>query len=142
MTEKIFHKQISKMKHCERVTGKETLQQLTDLMFTPQGIEFCIANNFPKIEDLRKLDNSFAISNNIFIDANGNLKNVGRIAVFGNSDIEIKYTNNDKSHHILAMHGAKVKIIAEGYAVVFVESKGATIEVEKKDMAKVFVREY
>jgi hypothetical protein len=136
---KIFHKKLKRIEHCEKITGKETIEQLAALMFTPQGREFCIENNFPYLGDLREIDKKELEKHNVYVDKNFTCTNVEKVAVFGNSHAVLNYDNVEKSYHVIAMHGAKVKIIASGYSVVFVESKGADIIVEKRDKAKGFV---
>jgi hypothetical protein len=140
--EKTIHKQLSKYKHCDKVTGKETLDDLATLLFTPQGIEFCIDNKFPNIDDVRKLDKDFCKRHNIVVDDYFEGENINRIAVFGKSNVVLRFNNLDCSYHILAMHGARVKVVAENYAVVFINSRDADIIIDKRDNAKVFIDEW
>jgi hypothetical protein len=140
MDAKIFHNKLSKMKHCDKVSGNETLQELVSLMFTPQGREFCIKYNFPKLEDLREFKDVLK-DYNVIIDDYCEFENIENIAVFGNSHAVLKYNDVGKSYRVIAMHEANVRIISEGYAVVAVEGIGANIIVEKKDNSKVFINE-
>ena len=60
----------------------------------------------------------------------------------GRSHAVLKYNDVNKLYHVLAMYGANVRIVAENYAVVSVESLDANVIVEKKDNAKVFVKKH
>jgi len=135
---KIFHKKLKRIEHCEKITGKETIEQLATLMFTPQGREFCIENNFPAMEDLLKIKGERTKELGVIIDSNLEFENRENIAIFGGT-VKLRY-NEIKRCRVLAMHGANVHIIAENYAIVLVESRGAKVVVTKKGNAKVVVR--
>lgn len=119
------------------LTGKQTNSELMRLIFTPQGIEFCTKYKFPDIDTFRIYKGVEAEQNSIYIDTDTSLHNVEYVLLVGNTNAVLTYDDPTKGHHVILMHGAKAKIKASGYAVVFVNNAEGKVETEISDYAKV-----
>lgn len=136
---KTTHSKAKALSACDMFSGNESKEQTIRLFLTPQGIEFCQKHNFPTLEDIRYFRGKVAERNGVYIDA-GPLKlhNAERIALIGNTEAELSYDDNTKRHIVVMMHGAKARITAKGYAVVFIyNASGCPVEVSTEDFAKV-----
>jgi hypothetical protein len=122
---------------CSLLKGDEDLEGLIRLFFTPQGIEFCTGYNLPTMETLRLFRGMQAARAGFYIDAAPvKLRNAANVALFGDlTRAELEYDDVGVRHLVVVMHGAKVKIKASGYTVVFVY--GDDVETEVLDKATV-----
>lgn len=136
-TENLF-KEAQKLGVCPMLQGSENAQQLMELFLSPQGTEFCLKNNFPDRKTFRSFRGLEAARNGIFIDAGPiHLQDRERIALIGQTDAELCYEDPTKRHVVILMHGAKARITAKGYAVVFVYNQGGQVETDAQDYAKI-----
>ncbi|MDR3246072.1 MAG: hypothetical protein LBT50_06520 [Prevotellaceae bacterium] len=124
---------------CGLMTGQEDFDGLMRLFFTPQGIEFCTKHNLPTIDTLRLFRGMQAARGGFYIDAPAKLKNPGNVALFGKTVAELEYDDTGVYHQVIVMHGAKAKITASGYAVVFVTNAGGEVETVINDNAKTLI---
>ena len=123
---------------CSLLKGTESTEELIELLFTPQGVEFCSKHNFPSMSELAAFRGEQASRGGVYINTPVQAKNCRRAALFGRDTIaELEYDDPTKRHEVLIMHGASVKIKASGYAVVFVTNAGGTVETDIRDSAKV-----
>lgn len=125
---------------CSMLTGEETTEQLMKLVFTPQGVEFCTKFKFPDLNTLRQYKGEQAQSSGIYVDTDVELDDPEDVLIAGDAVARLNYKDYSMSHHVIAMHGAKVVIKASGYVAVFVKNAGAELEVIKLDNAIVDVR--
>jgi hypothetical protein len=66
------------------------------------------------------------------------LKNPANVALFGKDTVaELEYDDTGVRHVVVLMHGAKAKIRASGYAVVFVTNINCEVETEVSDSARI-----
>lgn len=135
MTAKQILEQARRHGVCSKLKGTETTAELMNLIFTPQGVEFCLKHQFPSLDVFRAYKGCQAIDNGIYIDTDLNGHNMDRVLLVGDSNATLTYDDASKPHYVTLMHGAKAHIVASGYAVVFVSGKGATCEV--KNYAKI-----
>lgn len=135
MTTNKLYNEAKKFGVCSLLTGKETTAELMRLIFTPQGIEFCTKFNFPDINTFLQYKGTEAKQNGIYIDTDTKLHNVEHVLLVGNTNAVLTYDDPTKSHHVILMHGAKAKIKASGYAVVFVNNAGGEIDTQTNDNA-------
>lgn len=114
---------------CNKLTGQESTEGLCDLMFTPQGTEFCTKFNFPKLSDFRTFNQSILVRKNFYIDAKSvSLTNPNRVLIAGDTVAHLTYDDPTKRHEIIVMHKAKVVIRASNYAVVVVNNTDGIVE--------------
>ena len=116
---------------CSKSNAVTDWRTLAWLFFSPQGEEFCAEKNFPDINTFRLIAENVK-DFNVYVDA-GKLKRINdkNIAVIGDTEAELTYTDNTSVHKVYAMHGAKVNIIARNYAVVKVVNTDGDVRVNK-----------
>lgn len=111
---------------CDMFKGTEDMEQLAHLFASPQGIEFCLAANFPNLATLRLFKPFNPDRYGIYIDAGTiELKNPRMAILIGRTNATIE-CNMCSSHTIVAMHGASATILASGWAVVRTEAGAST----------------
>jgi hypothetical protein len=113
------------------------MDELIELFFTPQGIEFCSKYNSPGLADFHRFRGMHVEKGGFYIDTPVKAKNLPRVALIGGETVaELEFTETE-GYTVVLMHGSKVKIIASGYAVVFLTNAGGEVEIIQKDNAKV-----
>lgn len=123
---------------CAMFKGTETPDELMRLFLSVQGLEFCVKNRFPTLEMWRSGYKEIASKYNIFIDAGDiRIANQPKVVLIGDTQAELVYDNSLQRHEVVVMHGAKAKIKASGYAVVFVTSADGEIERDITGNAKI-----
>lgn len=125
---------------CEK-SGKATdWKSLCWLFFTPQGREFCKANNFPSIKQFRDMAKQ-VIVHGIYVDC-GEIEVHGKenVGLVGNTSAKLHYSSPSKLHRVVLMHGARAEVYADNYSVVTVTNIG-DCEVVKHESngGKIFV---
>lgn len=123
-TVKDIMKSASLLGACSKSYCISDWKSLAWLFFTPQGREFCEENNFPALEQFRGMNSQIA-NYGVLVDAgNVNRENDDKIALIGNTDAELLFTDNTKVHKVILMHGAKAHIIASNYVVILIVNIG------------------
>ncbi len=136
--ERNIYEQARKLGVCTMFRGAENTDELIELFFSPQGVEFCAKYNFPEMRLLLPFRGVQSTRGGFYINTPICAKNRRRIALVGSkTEAELEYDNPDEAHEVIIMHGAKVKIKASGFAVVFVTNISGSVEVEVKDSARV-----
>lgn len=132
-----IHIEAKRLRSCEFLTGNENFEELAEMLFTPQGIEFCKTHKFPKMDLLLPLKGDEAESKGIYINTRVEEKNINMIALFGPKTEAVLEFDKTEGFQVIVMHGARVKIIAREYAVVFLTSVGGHVELEITGNAKI-----
>lgn len=115
-----IHKQALELDACDKFTGKENFNEIVDLLFSTQGIEFCTNNNFPSLEYFEQFNQKDLIEKGIYINAGTvEIENKEIVLLAGNTNGVLKYNNIDKGYKVILMHNASAEIKASDYAVVF-----------------------
>lgn len=116
------HELADKLAACNMFHGIESLPELAQLIFSPQGIEFMTAFNFPGISTFRKFKPYNPEQFGVYIDSgNIQLTEARNIFLIGNTTAELKYRQTARNQ-VYLMCGAKATIIASGYSVVKIEA--------------------
>lgn len=111
---------------CRLFSGKETLPEVARLFKSPQGIEFCLAANFPTLATLRMFKSSCPEQFGIYIDAgNITLTDPGTVILIGRTSATV-HCNQCQNNTIVTMHGAAATVLASGWAVVRTEAGAGT----------------
>jgi hypothetical protein len=135
--EKQVYKEAKRYKACELLKCTEDTTELMSLFFSPQGIEFCAKYNVPSLDAFRRFRGLQSVCGGFYIDTPIKAKNHHRMALIGNETIaELEYTETE-GFHVVLMHGAKARITASGYAVVFLTNVGCDCDIVIKDRARV-----
>lgn len=124
---------------CDKIGKVADWKGLTKLFFSPQGREFCKTNNFPSLLTFRSIRDR-VLDYGIWIDSGTVVcKDLSEVALVGNTDATLIYTDNAKVHKIVLMHGAKVRIKASNYVVVLLDNIGnCDVEIEKDSSVIIF----
>jgi hypothetical protein len=137
--EEQIYKEAKMFKSCQLLKGTEDTGELIRLFFTPQGIEFCTRFKAPSLEAFRRFRGVQAERGGFYIDTPVKAKNLPRVALIGGETVaELEYTET-AGYTVILMHGAKAKITASGYSVVFITNAGGELEIIQKDKSKIFL---
>lgn len=110
-----------KLDECQMFQGNESLAEIAELMYSPQGREFMTATQFPSLETFRRYVPFAPEQYDIWIDCGKTeMENPERCIIVGDTQVKIT-CNGLKAYTIILMHGATADITASGYAVVHVE---------------------
>ena len=114
-----IYAQAKQLGACNLFTGREqTLEDIIALFVTPQGIEFCIKNNFPNIATLRLFKGYGVEKHGVYIDAGViQVKNPKRAIFIGRTSATVICDTLD-NHNVVFMNGAKGTVNAQQWAVV------------------------
>lgn len=106
---------------CAMFSGEESLTQLAELIYTPQGREFMLANHFPTLSTFRKFKPLNPEQFKVYIDSGKiTLHDPGKCFLIGNTEAEIICRETQKNDIVL-MHGARANVYGYDYAVLNVE---------------------
>lgn len=124
---------------CGLFTGQETFEDMIKVFLTPQGIEFCIKNDFPDKSYLRPIKERNVSEMGIWIDAGEKeLRNERIVVLVGNCNFKLVYDTLEYPCKVVLMKGARAKIIARGFSVVKIEAQeGCEYKVKKGRFAVV-----
>jgi len=135
--EEQVYKEVKRKGACLMLKGTENIDDLIKLFFTPQGIEFCTKYKSPNLETFRRFRGMQVARGGFYIDTPVKAKNLPRVALIGSETVaELEFTET-AGYTVVLMHGAKAKITASGYAVVFLHDAGGDVEIIQKDNARV-----
>ena len=96
------------------------------LFTSPQGVEFCLAANFPNLATFRLFKRFNPEQYSFYIDAgNITLKNPKTAVLIGKTTATIK-CDTCENHTVITMHGASATVLASGWAVVRTEAGVST----------------
>ena len=126
---------------CNKVESVSSISEALALLMTPQGREFAVKTGFPSLEMWREQSVIIDRIPHVLLDAPKCVVNGQDLIVIGNTEVVATYNEPDKLHHIIAMHGAKVTVVANNYAVVTVSSYDAEIEFEGDDTALIYTED-
>lgn len=118
---------------CDKFKGSEDLQAIIQLFKSPQGLEFCIKNHFPRISTMRLFKPYKVERYGIYIDAGEiTLSNPGVVLLIGNTSAKITCDTNKVRNEVVLMHGATAVIKALQWSVTFVKvERGSFIKIIK-----------
>lgn len=111
-----------KLRVCTMFHGDETLEELVELLFSPQGIEFMTSFGFPTLSTFRQFKKYDMQTLGVYIDAgNITLAEQQRALLVGNTIATLKYSKT-RANNVCVLHGATAMIEAAGYSVVKVDA--------------------
>lgn len=134
---KQIHRAAVELGACAKFTGQESLLDIIELLYSPQGREFCISHEFPTIDVLRKFKRLGVDRYGIYIDAGTiNVREREKVFLIGNTQARISCSQTQR-YECYLMHGAFARIAAHDYACVHVEHDTQSIaQVELNDNAR------
>lgn len=117
---------------CELLRDGMTAEELVNLVFRPQGWEFCHKHSFPTMAAIRAVAATRDAKDGaplLIVDTDTYVcSGAHEIIVAGESNVEVVCDDGDRTTTIVLFHGAKVKIYASNYAVVKVVMVGQGCE--------------
>lgn len=125
---------------CELIHQANTAEDWANLFFSIQGKEFCMQHAFPSIEELLPLK-EVLLPYNIFIDCKKeiSINQAGNYLLMGSSVANV-HISAPQALHLNLMHGAKARISASDYAVLFINrTPDSLIHIDKDETAKIFI---
>ncbi len=127
-----------KLRMCQMFTGDESMDEMINLMFSPQGAEFLTENHFPDIDTFRKFKKYHPERFGVYIDAGKiSLLEARKVFLVGNTTASLKYSEI-AGNRLILMCGASAHVEASGYAIVKIEKDDVSkVEIVKSDNAKV-----
>lgn len=119
-----IHQQALTAGACEKFKGTETLEQLVELFKSPQGIEFCIRNQYPNTATFRLFKQFDLAQWEIYIDA-GNVfvKNPKKAVFIGRTTATVNCDDNSERHEVVLLNGAKAVVNAYRWGVLFTKTQ-------------------
>lgn len=115
-----------KLAACNIFKGTEDIAGIARLFTSPQGVEFCLAANFPNLATLRLFKRFNPERYGIYIDAGSITLNNPKTAVLIGKTNAIIECDTCANHTIITMHGATATVLASGWAVVRTEAGAST----------------
>lgn len=127
-----------KLEACKMFTGEESMEEMINLMFSPQGAEFLTENNFPDIATFRRFKKYHPEQFGVYIDAGEiSLSEAKNVFLVGNTTARLKYAQT-QGNRLILMCGATARIEASGYCVLKIEKDDkSNVEVNVLGHAKV-----
>lgn len=122
LCKKIGREDVARKIHvCSMFHGDETLEELADLVFTPQGREFMTNFDFPTLAIFRQFKKYDTQKLGVYIDAGEIvLEEAQRVLLIGKTKAVLKYSQT-RANTVVVLHGATALIEASGFSVVSVE---------------------
>lgn len=107
---------------CDRLRAGMTDAELAELLFSPQGREFCAEHDFPKSSIFMGESRSRLMDMGVYVDA-GAVSIDGRhdVCLIGHTRARIKADGTESLYHVILLGGASAVVDASGYAVVSVD---------------------
>lgn len=138
LLKKVYEQGVS-LGACDSFTEATNIREIIEMLFSPQGVEFCLKRCFPSIELFRQLgavEDAKPIG--VFIDCGDiTLTDPQRAFLIGNTHAKVKYTAT-QGNVLYLMHGAKASVTAGGYSVTHIEKdKISSYTVNKVDNAEI-----
>lgn len=130
---------ISKAKEkgaCDQSSKVTDWKSLIWLFFSPQGREFCRANNFPSLDTFRALKRKIE-EFNVFVEESTKLCNTD-VAIIGGT-AELTYHGTDKAYKVIIMHDASVRLKIGNFAVVRVENISGSYTIENDGTGRILL---
>lgn len=117
-----------KLAVCDMFKGSENLAEIARLFTSAQGLEFCLAANFPNVATFRLFKPYKPEQYGFHIDAGQiTLRNPKTAILIGRTYATVLCDTCER-HEVVAMHGATANVLADKWAVVHTLSGvGSTI---------------
>lgn len=124
---------------CGKINRRMTEKELARLLYSPQGREFCVTKDFPKVDDMNIFLGKVLKFHNIHIREKKVVNIVTRDACFLDSNTAVKIVDNRFLHHIIALDHSHLHVFAKKYAVVCLDvSKSSKVEIFIDSTVRVF----
>lgn len=114
---------------CAAAEGVTTFREAVELLLSPQGREFAMRTGYPWISTWRENADEADRCAGVYLDCGScRAVNADCVAV-GRTEMALTLHGAERLYRVVAMHGARVRLNAGGYAVATVTEAGGTVEV-------------
>ena len=120
---------------CARIDDVQSIESLAELMYSPQGREFCEKTKFLRVDRLNDIADD-AEKYNVYIDKR-NVITTSHKATFIGSKGRVLCSGTDAVYNIIIADNSHVEIVATNYAVVMVTSINGTYNITKDNTARI-----
>lgn len=120
---------------CGRIDDIQSVASLAELMFSPQGREFCEKTKFLRVDRLNHIA-SEAEEYNVFIGKQ-NIITTAHTTAFIGSRGRVLCSGTDAIYNIIIADNSHVEIVATEYAVVLVTSINSSYNITKDKTARI-----
>ena len=123
---------------CRLAVGLRDAASAARLMLSPQGREFMRRHGWPTLDVLRQ-DAAGLRVHGVVVDGAADVRNADVVAA-GDADVAVRLSGTGRLWHVVALHGARVRVVARDWAVVTVDNISGEVEVDADATARVHVR--
>lgn len=120
---------------CERIDNIQSLERLIELMFSPQGREFCEKTKYLKTDKLNDVSEE-AEQHNVYIGKRNIITTAHKSAFIGSKGRAL-CAGTDDIYNIIVADNSHVEIVATDYAVVMVTAINGTYHTTKDKTARI-----
>lgn len=120
---------------CGRIDDVQSVASLAELMFSPQGREFCQNTKFLRVDRLNHIVTE-AEEYNVFIGKQ-NIITTSHKSAFIGSKGRVLCSGTEAIYNIIVADNSHVEIVATNYAVVMVTSINGTYNITKDNTARI-----
>lgn len=120
---------------CGRIDDVQSIESLAELMYSPQGREFCEKTKFLRVDRLNHIANE-AEEHNVFIDKRNIITTAHKSAFIGSKG-RVLCSGTDAVYNIIIADNSHVEIVATDYAVVLVTSINGSYNITKDKTARI-----
>lgn len=114
---------------CKRINGVDTMSELVDLMFSPQGREYCENTKYLKAHRLLEIADE-AEEHNVYIGKKNIISTAHNTAFIGSRG-RVLCQGTDAIYNIIIADNAHAEIVATNFAVVMITNIGGTYTITK-----------
>lgn len=123
---------------CDKVDAVTDMESLSQLLFSPQGREFCRKHDYPDIPTCIAVAEQ-ARPYGIHVNERVEVSNRHVALIGGDSGVsELTFSGTAKAYTVILMHGAKAHITATDYAVVRIDNIGGHYTLDTDGTVKIF----
>jgi hypothetical protein len=120
---------------CGRIDDIQSVASLVELMFSPQGREFCQNTKFLRVDRLNYIANE-AEEHNVFIDKRNIITTAHKSAFIGSKG-RVLCNGTEAIYNIIVADNSHIEIVATNYAVVMVTSINGSYNITKDKTARI-----
>ena len=120
---------------CSYMHGVDNMEDLVSRFYDVPVWEFCIGHDFPALDIWRGIDESIRQRHGIHVDEGRvSLRNPESVILAGGTDARLTFDGAARKYMVFVLQGAKARIRAGGFAVVFVKAAAsASVYVERDE---------
>lgn len=120
---------------CGRIDDVQSIESLVELMYSPQGREFCEKTKFLRVDRLNDIADD-AEMHNVYIGKQNIITTAHKSAFIGSKG-RVLCSGTEAIYNIIVADNSHVEIVATNYAVVMVTSINGSYNITKDKTARI-----